>query len=491
MSETSKIPVKEKILKHLSSFVVLFGTLTTGLALLSYAILGFYSRYYADDYCMSGLVYQRGFWQAQIDQYTGWSNRFSGMFILSLSEFFGDSAIRVWTAIVLVLLVAAFAWTLAQLNRWLNLLWSKWVLVLLAELVVFFTILFAPQLYQSFFWRIGIITYTLPLIFLVLLTGLVIRFSAQAQSGRVHRAGWVACALAAFLAGGFSETYLTLQISVGLLGLIIVLFLAKGSSRRNWLLMLSAVLIGSLLSLAVVLASPGNAVRQAAMPPPPGILSWIKMILLHAFLFMYRVLDANPFQFFLAFLIPLLLVYGYYANKSPDRWQPSMLFGMLFIAPAVGFILVAAVMAPAAYVQSSYPDDRVLVEAGFVLSVMLVFIGALVGVIFRQLHLWAGEAVPPYLQILVAMFAIVLLLYPLYDARKNTALLPEFQARAASWDARDGRIRAARQSGEFVVIVKGFNAPGNLAEFQVDPGDWVNQCASSFYDVSQIKVGGQ
>jgi len=215
------------------------------------------------------------------------------------------------------------------------------------------------------------------------------------------------------------------------------------------------------------------------------------MILLHAFLFMYRLLDANPFQFLLAVLIPSLLVYGYYANKLTSRLRPSLLFMTLFLAPVVGFVLVAAVMAPAAYVQSSYPDDRVLVEAGFVIAVMLVFLGALVGVIFRQLHLWAEEALPFYLQIMVALFAIVLLLYPLYDARKNTALLHEFQARAASWDARDARIRAARQSGEFVIAVKGFNAPGNLAEFQVDPGDWVNQCASSFYDVSQIKVGGQ
>jgi hypothetical protein len=490
MPETPNKSVIEKTLKHLPSLMIIFGTLTTGLALLSYAILGFYSRYYADDYCMSGLVFQRGFWQAQIDQYTGWSNRFSGMFTLGLSEFFGNSAIRVWTALVLVLLVAAFAWTLAQLNHWLKLSLSRWILVLLSELVVFFTILFTPQLYQSFFWRIGIITYTLPLVFLVLEIGLVIRFSTRAQSGCVHRGGLIVCGVLAFIAGGFSETYLTLQISIALLGLFIVLFLVKGASRRNWLLMLSAVLIGSLLSLAVVLASPGNAVRQATMPPPPGILSWIKMILLHTFLFIYRVLDANPFQFLLAVLIPSLLVYGYYANKSTSRWRPSLLFIILFLAPAVGFVLVAAVMAPAAYVQSSYPDDRVLVEGGFVIAVMLIFMGALMGLIFSQLHLWAEEVFPTHLQALVAMFAIVLLLYPIYDAKKNAALLPEFQERAASWDARDARIRAARQSGEFVIAVKGFNAPGGLAEFQVDPGDWVNQCASSFYDVSQIKVGG-
>ena len=58
MSETPKILVKEKILKHLSSFVVIFSALTTGLALFSYAVLGFYSRYYADDYCMSGWFFK-------------------------------------------------------------------------------------------------------------------------------------------------------------------------------------------------------------------------------------------------------------------------------------------------------------------------------------------------------------------------------------------------------------------------------------------------
>jgi hypothetical protein len=242
--------------------------------------------------------------------------------------------------------------------------------VLLAELAVFLRFI-CPQL-PILLLRIGLITYTLPLIFLVLLAGLVIRFSTRAQSGRVHRGGWVACALIAFLAGGFSETYLTLQISIALLGLIIVLFLVKGYSRRKWLLMVSAILIGSLFSLAVVLASPGNAIRQAAMPPPPDILSWIKMIVLHAFLFMYRVLDANPFQFFLAVLIPLLAVW-----LCKQANEPFAAFPFVFVTlecPGVGICSGGVVMAPAAYVQSSYPDDRVWWRAGFVMAVMLILL---------------------------------------------------------------------------------------------------------------------
>jgi hypothetical protein len=297
--------------------------------------------------------------------------------------------------------------------------------------------------------------------------------------------------LVAFLAGGFSETYLTLQISIALLGLIFVLSLIKGPSRRNWLLMLSAVLLGSLLSLAVVLASPGNAVRQAAMPPAPGLLMWIKMVLLHTFLFMYRELAANPLLILLGIIIPMVLVYGFYATKDMTRWKPSFLILALFFAPAVGVLLVAAIMAPAAYVQSSYPDGRVLVEAGFVLILMLIAMGVLVGLIFNQFHRWADESVPSSLQVFTAIIAIILLLYPVYDARKNSSLIPEYQSTAYSWDRQDARIRSAKLTGEVDIQVKGLNAPGDLLEIKADSRDWVNRCAASFYDVRSITAGGQ
>jgi hypothetical protein len=479
------------ITSKLVSIVIIFGTVSTGLALLSYAALGFFSRYYADDYCMSGLVFQKGFWQAQIDQYTSWSNRYAGMFTLSLSDLLGHSAIKFWTALTIILLVLSIVWMLVQLDKWLNLSFSKWLLLLLAELVVFFTFLFAPQLYQSLFWRVGLITYTLPLVFLIFLAGLVIRFSVQTPPGVIRRGGLTVCLVLAFLAGGFSETYLVLQISLFAIGLIAVLFLVKGAARRNWISMLTAVLAGSILSLIVILLSPGNAVRQAAMPPPPGLLAWVKMVVLHAFLFMYRILAANPFQVILALIIPLFLVYSFYSNKDMLRLKPAILMMLLLIAPALVLLMIAAVMAPAAYVQSSYPDGRVLVEAGFLMECMLIFMGVLIGIIFSQFHLWAEESVPPYLQGLVAVIVIILLLYPFYDARKNAALLPEYQARAASWDKRDARIKATRESGNLKVMVKGLNAPGGLAEFQTNPGDWVNRCAASFYDMDVIQVGGQ
>ena len=212
------------------------------------------------------------------------------------------------------------------------------------------------------------------------------------------------------------------------------------------------------------------------------------MVILHAFLFIYRLLAANPFQVLLAVLIPMLLVYGHYANKSLARWRPSLLVLMLLLTPVVGFALISAVMAPAAYVQSSYPDDRVLVEAGFLAAIILIILGILTGVIFGQLHQWAGEGVPAYLEGIVALLAIILLLYPLYDARKNFSLLSEYQARAASWDARDVRIRAARQRGIFDIQEVANNAPANLTDLKPDHNDWINKCATWFYDINSISA---
>jgi len=161
---------------------------------------------------------------------------------------------------------------------------------------------------------------------------------------------------------------------------------------------------------------------------------------------------------------------------------------MLLLTPVVGFVLISAVMAPAAFVQSSYPDDRVLVEAGFLAAVFLIILGILAGVIFSQLHQWAGEGVPSYLESLVALLAIIFLLYPLYDIRKNIFLLPEFQARAVSWDARDVRIRAARQRGIFDIQEVANNAPANLTDLKSDHNDWINTCATWFYDINSISA---
>ena len=475
--------------RRLSGLVAGFGVLTLTAALVSYAYLGTFSRFYADDYCMSGLVVQRGFWQAQIDQFTGWSNRYAGMLVLSLFDFLGTQAVRFWTGTTLLLWVLALAWTLAQINRTLRLGLSKVGLLLLSELIIFVSMLLSPQVYQSFFWRIGIITYTLPLVFLTLMVGMVIRFSSQTQTGEMPWAGMAALAALAFFAGGFSETYLILQTGINLLALAGAALFIRSSQKRTWLVLFGAGLIGCVASLIVVLLAPGNAARQAFMPAPPGLLSLVKMTLGHTFLFLYDTLDSRAFQLLLGFFIPLWLVYLAFSGKNLPRVRTSHLILAFFICSVVAAVLVAGVMLPAAYAQSSYPDGRVLVEAAFSMAAATVSAGALAGMVFAQAHQVSNDLPPAFLQVIVAGLVCVMLLYPLYDTQKNLRLAPEYRAGAEVWDRREARIYLARMEGEAEISEKATNPPGGLGDITPDAADWVNICAAWFYDVKSITAG--
>lgn len=490
MERSMTKPNKHHFSIAISPLLGWFGITTTSLALSMYSYLGTFSRLYADDFCMSGLVVQRGFWAAQWIQYSTWSNRFAGMFTLTASDLFGPIFIQVWPMLIIWLWVLGLFWALWQTDRLLQLSAPKWMIFLVAEWIVLFSILYAPQLYQSLFWRVGAITYTLPLALMAFLHGMILKLYLEKLNGRKVWGWVVGTAVLAFFAGGFSETYLALQISPLIIVLLVVLvtrFKGNWRSAAGWAV--AAAFMGSLISLAGVLLAPGNAVRQAAMPPPPGLLAFVKMDSISTFLFIYISMKNNVLSVLLAVLSPMLIFYPYFASAKdiPVR-KPSALILGLFTAPLAGFLATALVMAPATYAQSSYPDGRVLMIASFVLALLLLIVGSLLGMILSQLHRGAGETVPASLRLLSALLAFAIFLYPLYDAGKSYRLIPEYRANAVAWDERDTRIQMDRYNGENQIEVVSLNAPGGLSDLQIDSHDWVNGCMASFYDVGSISA---
>lgn len=479
---------KDKFIQMLSTLAGWIGVSTSGLALAAYAYLGTFSRLYADDFCMSGLVVRHGFWSAQWIQYSTWSNRYAGMLTLTVSDLLGPSFVRLWTVLTLLLWVLGLTYALIQVGRLLRVSLPKWMPFLFAEWVTFFTILLAPEVYQTIFWRIGIITYTLPLAFMMFLIGLMIHGHSRVVNGKKSIGWMVGTGLLAFFAGGFSETYLALQTSI-LLAILVLVLLARPKSawQRTVGQLVAAALAGSLLSLLIVFMAPGNAVRQAAMPAPPGLLSLAKMSIVGAFLFIYASMKYNAFQWLLALLGSMLLVYSHSISvKDGVRWRPSLLISGLFVAPVVGYLAVTVIMTPAAYAQSSYPDGRVLINASFVLALVLIVEGCLLGTLLGQLHLWAEETPPLYLRCLAALLLLVVFLYPLYDAYKSYRLVPEYRADAVAWDERDAMIRAVVLNGERHVEAWQLDAPGRLADLQADSRKWPNSCIAIFYALDSI-----
>ncbi len=476
---------KQRLSKILSHTLGWLGVSATGLALILYCILGTFSRYYADDFCMSGYVTRFGFWQAQWFQFATWSNRFTGMFMLSVSDLFGKSFIRSWTSLALLLWVVGLVWAIFKIKTLLHIQMPGWVAFLIAGWIILFSILLAPQLYQSLFWRIGLITYTFPLVLLSFLVGVLVQGVLRLREKK-RAWGWlVAAGMLAFLGGGLSETYLAFQISLLGLALLLLLVLNNREWRKLGIKPVGSALIGSLLSLVIVLAAPGNAVRQAAMPAHPAFMEFVKMVATNTFLFIYISMKNNAFQMLLAFFAPLMFVYFSGLRGSPTI-RPSSIVLVVLLSPVIVLISVAAVMAPAAYAQSSYPDGRVLMEAAFILVLFLAVEGSLLGFLLNQLHDLAGETVPLKLRFLSAVFVLVMLGYPLYDAYKSYRAIPEYQAYAAAWDARDAQIKAASLADITQVQATSLEAPGQLAEISTDPHFWVNNCVAYFYALTEI-----
>jgi len=205
-------------------------------------------------------------------------------------------------------------------------------------------------------------------------------------------------------------------------------------------------------------------------------------------------LKNNAFQNVLNLVVPLLVTYGLYAGaRDLPKMRPSSLTLGLFLTPLAGALLVLAVCTPSAYAESSYPDGRVLIEAGFVLIATLLVEGTLIGMSLSQLHLWAQEPAPIFLQLLSAALFLFVVLYPLYEARKMAAQVPVYQARAAAWDANDAFIRSEIQQGAQNVNVRdsqarSFDPLSGLEELGPDPQNWVNQCAAGFYGLHSLTV---
>jgi hypothetical protein len=473
-----------------------FGIVTFGMALILYAYLGIYSRYYADDFCMTAGFLNGGFWKSQIDLYNIWSPRFAGTFLLNLSEFFGRSSIQAWTALVVILWVLGVTWAIVQALQLTRLKVPAGLAVLIAEVLVFFTILNAPNQYQTLYWRIGLITYTLPLVFLAFLIGLIFNRVRKADPRHPTWGGSAACAILAFFAGGFSETYVTLQTGLLALALVFVWLTIRPPSRRNSRMLVGAALVGSLLALLVIVISPGNAVRLSAMPVRPHLFPFLRMAVTNAILFIYIFLKNFAFQEILALLVPLLILYTLHArDKNLPRLRPSSLTTALFLTPIVGALLILAVCMPSTFAESSYPEARVLIEARFILVALTIIEGVLIGLSLSQLHQWAQEPAPRFLQWFAAILFLLLCLYPLYDARKTIKEIPVYQGRAETWDARDALIRASLEQGVLDVNIKdsqaySFDEFRGLSDLTLDSKNWVNQCAASFYGLHNLTVNG-
>lgn len=461
-----------KLKKALLSLSAIF----SASVLVMHGYLGNYTRFIADDFCSVyfadhfGLFRSIWFWRLN------WSGRYSAFAVDWILAKIGgaDSLSLIAPFLLIVWFVSTSAAVYFALRSGETEKRDLLLSSLLGVLFLFVIFSLAPDVQQSFYWWNGMRSYALPLITLTLYLTLYGMLPDQLSTSSAKAALACASFLLFFASGGLGETSTVFQFC--LLAFLIILH-ELPSFKFEWdtrLIALTAGLLGSIVSLVVIITAPGNALRQGDLPPTTNLFSLLSISWQGYWDFLTEI-TMTPEK--IATLVGALLLTIWLGRFYKDRidlqsWQiPAYLLG--------GLLLSFACFPPGVYGYSEPPPTRILIIAVYALVTFMMFASFLGGIWFAKRNLSSAAIAQ------AALIAAVVLLG--YSSILQTQAL--YQSRdiyisfAQSWDEIDAQIRAAKADREEMVVVPfGINW-ARLDTLTDNPRHYVNQCYSNYYGI--------
>jgi hypothetical protein len=440
------------------------------LPLATYASVGAFARYVADDYCWAGVLRTQGFLTAQALWYSGYSPRYAFTFIVNVVELAGPAIVPALPATAILVWLATLTWTFRQVRL------PTLGAVLGAEVATLATLQTAPDMGQSLYWQTGMLTYVLPLVLASFLLGWIAR---AVRSRRLSRWQVAVSGLVTLFAGGLSETYLIPQNVLLTLSAAVVLVWGPRPSRRVALAHLLGALGGGVLALGIIVVAPATTYRLGGGTPADLWLAGSAAIATAA----YQVL--RLVRYFPLTVLLCLVAPGVILRTLAARGQPHI----LSTVSGRWFALITALIVlslpfcyfPSFYAQNGNPPARSLIVPGALLTGYLLFAG-------YSLDRWLGQWRPAPSVLAAATLLVVLV--PLGIAAASLPQVAQAAQYATLWDAEDAAIRTSRDAGQADVRVPPL--PPNLGESYVssDPANWFNVCVARYYGVRTIAAQG-
>jgi len=462
---------------------VLLGTFTTLLAIGTFGYLGIFSRYGSDDYCLSAFYLQKGsFLTWMMERYQHSSSRYTNILFIGLvDKLFGWYNVAILPALMLALFIFGSYLLLNEIVQVASLGWSRLTTLFLAALIVYFSVLQAPNSYEILYWRAGMTSHFAPLVFLTFLGAFLLK---RIRVAKVQPPPfWILaiCFLAFFIVGGFSEPSVALTITVLVLAICGVWWLRNSHVHRSTFSILFSALAGSLLALAVLALAPANAIRLEKAPP--GLFDVLVKSFKYPAGFIIAEFRSFPLPALVSIILPTALFLGLALTQQIDIPKVRNRFLLLIVAIALlAYLLIASSFAPSVYGQS-YPAPRARFAAVVILTCALIMEGALVGIWIANFSKKFFQPINLYRFTVVTL--VLLSLYPLRTVTRNAENFPAYQRRALAWDLRDAEIRKLKAEGVRDLIVP-FLSEEIMQELGDHAGFRLNRCASIIYGVDSI-----
>lgn len=459
-------------------------TVAFAVPLVAYALTGVNMRYSGDDYCYAGLFRQQGFLRTIAKTYTSPSpfhgNRVSLTISSGVADAVGPAASAILPALVLVLWLVGLIFLFRGIAAASDITLKAIEPTLAGEALILATLLLAPELVQSLYWRSGMFPYLMPLVIYPYIAAIMVR---QVRAPRVSPLSLIGIFVLSLVAGTYSETAAAVQISLLVLAAGTAI-LVSNDVRRPVTATLGASFLGTLIAVAVLAFSPANKIRLADLDQVDGVLELLRLTFYHGYLYLRSVFPRQMFPVIAMFAITFWLTVQI-SKRTRSQLVSSWRQALVWLA-VIGVGLLAVILAcmlPTAYAQSSYPVGRALILAAFATAFAAGSAGAILGTFLMiKPHRYESAAFR------VAGVAVAIAgIYALAGTISTLDDLPTYQRWARFWDERHSQILNARRAGagEIEVILIDHIIP-DVAELQPDPDFFYNNCAEWYYDIQLL-----
>lgn len=469
--------------------ILVFFILVIPLAATAYQ--GTFSRFHADDFCMAADASQLGLGNMLIKWYSTWTGRYSFILGTGLLGPGGPELASILPTFIIIAWLLLLAWAVLPLLQKLKLRHSAWLSACASALTLLILFSTTPNLFQSLLWEDGLVNYTLPLVGLTGLAGILLRaWLGQMKPGLAAAVGFGL----AFVSGGFTESFTALQTTLLILLLFSLFWPASRETRWRMMPIIFAALSGAVLALVVVVVAPGNQVRMVAVGDRPGMVRILSFSLRNAAFIAGKYILQHPGWSLLSLLAPFLagwlLPYSETVDRQPfslKLWWAKPWFRGWIILPLAVFTLLAAACAPVVFALNAYPDDRTIFVPQFILVFAVMVWVTLLAFGLKQAGWLPNLSSQPTLRrgLMVVVLAAMIIATGA-SAWHTISLIPVEQTYAQRWDGRAALLAAARKAGQAEVSIAGLENRFGVPDLRAEPDYWVNHCMANYYGFSAI-----
>jgi hypothetical protein len=460
--------------KYPGKLLILILLIFPGIVLLLHGYLGSYTRLIADDFCSFHFSRRLGMLRYIWNQYLTWGGRYSAFAVDSLIHNIGVIGLHYFPITLLIIWVCAASFAINQLLQVETGTRQGLLLSVAVGMTTVFAILsMSPNVPQVLYWWNGMRTYLPSLIVTMFTIGFFYWAYQNLSSRRAVLWGSVASFLLALIDAGFNEPLCVVLFSF-FIGYTALRLLTHTLNVRDPLFsFLAAASLGTAIALAIMLLSPGTALRQVNFPPPPGLIRMLT-IATNGYVSYLASLLSTPAR--VSGLIVLLLTSVWIGTES----EKKLLNGYwILLLSAGGIALSFLSILPSIYGTSEMAHPRTLIVPSFILAASVLFAGLMTGQWLSRNGL-ASTTIQTGLRVSIGVFAIgsaLLNASALYESRDI------YVSFAQRWELANAQILQAKASGEQSVTIAALDpwtGPGG------DPTDnskfWVNRCFSLYYD---------